>query len=71
MKLSKSAEEVIKDIKNHFKREDAWPLSFIAYYEMSKLLEWDFLDILYKNGFTVKIPKGKRCITIAKKRDVR
>lgn len=45
----KDKPEWVLDLKSHFKRPDAWPLSYGHYYETSKLCNLAIFNIILKN----------------------
>ncbi len=57
---SESLKEVMRDIKKHFKRKDAWPLNYVHYYLVSNVREKDFISVLIRNNLKVVLDK-KRC----------
>lgn len=47
--VMKTKPEWVVDLKTHFKRKDAWPLSYMFYYEMSKLYSVPIYNIILKS----------------------
>lgn len=44
----KDKPEWVLDLKSHFKRPDAWPLSYMFYYELSQLYSVPVYNIILK-----------------------
>lgn len=55
---------LMKDISDHFRRKDSWPLNYFAYQEMSGVNHIFFQQILFAKNYKIVFNDG--CLLIKK-----